>query len=117
MQKMANKFTIELIEEYLAYLSSVRRVSERTVSAYGLDLKHFSAYCENHGFLPEKALPAQVRGFIADLSAEGSASVSVNRALSSIRGFYRWMMRFGKRRDDPTMPLRNLKQCPRQKGQ
>jgi len=99
----------DLVEEYLDYLSSVRGVSERTASAYNRDLRHFTNYCANHDFLPEKAVAAQVRGFIADLSAEGVASVSVNRALSSIRGFYRWMVRFSLRRDDPSSPLRNLK--------
>ena len=99
----------KLVEEYLDYLSSVRGVSERTASAYSLDLDHFSAYCTNHDFSPETAAPVQVRGFIADLSAEGVASVSVNRALSSIRGFYRWLVRFGYRADDPSAPLRNLK--------
>ena len=98
-----------LIEEYLSYLSSVRGLSERTASAYSRDLLHFSAYCANHGFSPENAEAAQVRGFIADLSAEGIASVSVNRSLSSIRGFYRWLLRFGYRGDDPSSPLRNLK--------
>ena len=97
------------VEEYLAYLSAVRGLSERTASAYGRDLGHFVSYCNNHDFTPEEASPHQVRGFIADLSAEGAASVSVNRALSSIRGFYRWMVRFGYRTDDPAMPLRNLK--------
>ena len=96
-------------EEYLLYISSVRGVSERTVSAYSRDLTHFAAYCGNHGFTPEMADSSQVRGFIADLSAEGVASVSVNRALSSIRGFYRWLVRFGLREDDPSIPLRNLK--------
>jgi integrase/recombinase XerC len=97
------------VEEYLAYLSSVRGVSERTVSAYRRDLRHFSAYCENHDFSPEEAARTEVRGFIADLSAEGAASVSVNRSLSSIRGFYRWMLRFNYRQDDPSSSLRNLK--------
>ena len=97
------------VEEYLAYLLSVRGVSERTASAYSRDLGHFSDYCANHDLLPEKADAHQVRGFIADLSAEGVASVSVNRSLSSIRGFYRWLVRFGFRRDDPSLPLRNLK--------
>jgi len=97
------------VEEYLAYLSSVRGLSERTASAYRRDLTHFSAYCANHGFTPETASRVQVRGFVADLSAEGAASVSVNRALSSIRGFYRWMLRFGFRKDDPSSPLKNLK--------
>jgi len=103
------KGSYELVNEYLDYLSSVRGLSERTASAYSRDLSHFIAYCTNHDFLPDGAAPDQVRGFIADLSAEGVASVSVNRALSSIRGFYRWMLRFGYRGDDPTIPLRNLK--------
>jgi len=97
------------VEEYLDYLSSVRGVSERTALAYSRDIRSFANYCANHGFLPEKAAAHQVRLFIADLSAEGAASVSVNRALSSIRGFYRWMVRFGFRLDDPSSPLRNLK--------
>jgi len=97
------------VDEYLSYISSVRGVSERTLSAYSRDLMHFTAYCDNYGYFPEKADSSQVRGFIADLSAEGVASVSVNRALSSIRGFYRWLVRFGCREDDPTIPLRNLK--------
>ena len=97
------------VEEYLNYLSSVRGVSERTLSAYCRDLLHFSSYCTNHGIVPEKALQLEVRSFISDLSAEGHAAVSVNRALSSIRGFYRWLVRFHFRTDDPTMQLRNLK--------
>jgi integrase/recombinase XerC len=99
----------DFMEEYLSYLTSVRGLSERSSSAYGRDLSHFSAYCANHDFLPEKASSVQVRGFVADLSAEGMASVSVNRSLSSIRGFYRWLLRFGYRGDDPSAPLRNLK--------
>jgi integrase/recombinase XerC len=98
-----------LVEEYLEYLSSVRGVSKRTSEAYRLDLSHYINYCVNHDITPENADPAQVRGFITDLSAEGIASVSVNRSLSSIRGFYRWLLRFGYRDDDPSSPLRNLK--------
>ena len=99
----------KLICEYLFYLSSVRGVSERTISAYGRDLSHFNNYCTNHDIVPEKALSTEVRGFIADLSMEGIASVSVNRSLSSIRGFYRWLVRFSHRKDDPCTQLKNLK--------
>jgi integrase/recombinase XerC len=101
--------TIDRIHQYLDYLIAVRGVSERTAAAYTRDLERYASYCGNHDFLPEEADQAGVRGFIADLSAEGIASVSVNRSLSSIRGFYRWMMRFGYRKDDPSSPLRNLK--------
>ncbi|MDR3160406.1 MAG: tyrosine-type recombinase/integrase [Spirochaetaceae bacterium] len=101
------------VEEYLAYLRSVRGMSDRTIQAYGKDLAHFSAYCENRAMDPLKVSPRELRGFIADQSAEGIASVSVNRALSSLRGFYRWLRRFGRRADDPSQALRNLKTAKR----
>jgi integrase/recombinase XerC len=97
------------IAAYLDYLRAVRGVADRTLEAYRTDLSHYAAYCENHGILPETAAVAEVRGFIGDRSAEGCASVSVNRALSSIRGYYRWLIRFGFREDDPSAAQRNLK--------
>jgi integrase/recombinase XerC len=97
------------ILEYLSYLKAVRGAAERTIDAYGKDLTHFANYCANHGIDPGKADAGELRGFIADQSAEGAAAVSVNRALSSIRGFYRWLIRFGRRQDNPCGALRNLK--------
>jgi integrase/recombinase XerC len=97
------------VAEYLSYLKAVRGVSDRTLAAYGKDLEHFASYCENSGLVPESAGAAGVERFIADLSAEGIAAVSVNRALSSVRGFYRWLIRFGRRKDDPSTNIRNLK--------
>ncbi|MDR0450257.1 MAG: tyrosine-type recombinase/integrase [Treponema sp.] len=97
------------VAEYLSYLASVRGLSPKTLEAYGKDLEHFSNYCANAGIQPEAASPHEVRSFIADQSAEGIASVSVNRALSSIRGYYRWLIRFGIREDNPCGDLRNLK--------
>jgi integrase/recombinase XerC len=96
-------------EEYLSYLEMVRGVSRLTVEAYRNDLSRFVNYCENRGIDAEKALPADLESFIADLHAEKIKAVSVNRALSSLRGFYRWMLRFGRRIDNPCNTLRNLK--------
>jgi integrase/recombinase XerC len=97
------------VVEYLSYLKTVRGVSKRTLAAYGKDLERFASYCENSGLVPESAAAAGVEQFIADLSAEGIAAVSVNRALSSVRGFYRWLIRFGRRKDDPSADIKNLK--------
>jgi len=99
----------ERIKEYLEYLRSVRGVSPRTVDAYSRDLERFAQYCVNHTIPVEDASPYEVQSFIADLSAEGAAAVSINRALSSVRGFFRYLYRFKFRSDDPTADLRNLK--------
>jgi len=107
-----------VVQEYLSYLQSVRGVSARTLSAYGDDLSLYVNYCANHDIDPVQASAYEVRRFIADLSAERAAPSSVNRRLSSIRGFYRWLIRFGKRADDPCDtgpggPLKNVKAPPR----
>jgi len=90
-----------VITDYLSYLGAVRGLSARTLEAYGDDLGKFANYCDNHGIDPEKASSHEVRGFIADLSFEHAAGSSVNRRLSSIRGFYRWLSKFRGRVDNP----------------
>jgi len=98
-----------VVQEYISYLQAVRGVSARTLSAYGDDLSLFMNYCNNHDIDPAAASPYQVQCFIADLSAEQAAPSSVNRRLSSIRGFYRWLVRFNKRADNPCDALKNVK--------
>lgn len=100
---------MEKIEAYLDYLRTVRGVSPRTLDAYSRDLQRFAQYCTNHHIPVDGASPYEVQSFIADLSAEGVAAVSINRALSSVRGFFRYLYRFKFRSDDPTADLRNLK--------
>lgn len=97
------------IEEYLAYLRSVRGVSPRTLEAYGRDLSRYEAHCIERGERPETASAQDIRSFVTRLSEEGAAAVSVNRALSSVRGFHRWLLRFELRGDDPAATSRNLK--------
>ncbi|MDR2701343.1 MAG: tyrosine-type recombinase/integrase [Spirochaetaceae bacterium] len=97
------------IQQYIMYLKAVRGLPERTLAAYGKDLSRFEAYCMNRDIGPESADCNGVQHFIADLSAEGISSVSINRALSSLRGFYRWLIRMERRKDDPSVAIRNLK--------
>jgi integrase/recombinase XerC len=98
-----------VIREYLAYIESVRGCSASTVESYKTDLFRYVNYCENHGIVAEAATPYEVQSFLTDLSAERAASSSVNRCLSSIRGVYRWMVRFNKRIDNPCAGLKNVK--------
>ena len=102
------------MQEYLSYLHSVRGLAQRTLAAYGNDLSRFANYCDNFGIDPAQADSYRVQSFIADLSAERMAPSAINRHLSSVRGYYRWMVRFGKRADNPcdagpSGPLRNVK--------
>jgi len=90
-----------VIQDYLSYLEAARGLSARTLKAYGDDLGKFANYCDNYGIDPQNASSHEVRGFIADLSFERASAASVNRRLSSVRGFYRWLTKFRGRVDNP----------------
>jgi integrase/recombinase XerC len=97
------------MERYLAYLASVRGMAARTLEAYRLDIARFAGYCQKQGIVAEKATRQEVQRFMVAISAEDKAVVTVNRALASLRGFYRWLVRFGYRKDNPTELVSSLK--------
>jgi site-specific recombinase XerD len=86
------------IEEYLAYLGAVRGLSPRTLRSYREDFDAFERFTSS----PDDASAADIRAFVASLVNEGKASSSVNRALSAIRGYFRYRVRFGGMAVDPS---------------
>jgi integrase/recombinase XerC len=102
-----------VFQEYLSYLSGVRCLSENTLAAYRNDLYQFEVYCRYHqkggAVNPLEADSGVLRNFIGDLSREDGSTVSINRKLSTLRGFYRWLQRNGRRADNPAEALRNLR--------
>ena len=83
------------IEAYLAYIEAIRSLSPQTVSSYRKDLALFQASCVRSGVAIEDADPAEIRGFVAGLVKAKYAPASVNRALSAVKGLYRYMARYG----------------------
>lgn len=98
-----------LLAAYLAYLHASRGASDKTLAAYRADLSGFFAFCERRELRPEEARRGDIEIFIGELSLEGKAARSVNRALSTLRGFFRYLVRFRRRKDNPVETLRNLK--------
>lgn len=93
--------------EYLSYLSGVRNLSPRSVASYGRDLSLFDTFLADRS--PLDADASDVRLFVAELGSGTYGPSSVNRVLSSLRGFFRYAVRFGLRADNPATSVRNLK--------
>ena len=83
------------IESFLAYLRLERNYSEKTVVSYGIDLREFEGYFkEADAELDFTTVDADVvRYWVMHLMDEGRAATSVNRKLSSLRSFYRFLLR------------------------
>jgi integrase/recombinase XerC len=91
------------VERYLASLRNERQLSEHTASNYGRDLAALVDYCSGQGLTAWAQVDAQhMRMFAAREHRQGLAPRSIQRRLSACRGLFRYLLREGELRHDPT---------------
>ena len=94
-------------EQFLLCLRDERGLSPRTIAAYRRDLERFSAELSAQDLGgPEHAAEHDIRRFIARLHRQGLGGRSIQRLLSAIRSFYRWLMREGLAGHNPAAQVR-----------
>ena len=100
-----------LKEAFLDYLRLERNYSERTIVSYGTDLREFEGYLEKtEAELDFTKVHADVvRNWISELMDEGRTATSVNRKLSSLRSFYRFLLRRKEITVNPMLKIVGLK--------
>ena len=83
-------------DEYLAHLAIERNLAANTVAAYRRDLEGYLGFLAGRGVLaPDDVTRRDVDAFVASRREAGLADSSVNRALSAVKGFHRFMVREG----------------------
>lgn len=106
-----------LTNSFLDYLRYERNYSEKTVSAYGEDILQLEEFAreETGEFNPVEVKPDLIREWIVSLMDKGYTSTSVNRKLSSLRSFYKYLLRQGVAEVDPLRKIfgpKNKKPLP-----
>ena len=86
-----------MIDEFLDYLRYERNYSDYTVCAYSKDLRQFEVYVKAHHdcFNPVDIDADIVRNWIVFLLDEKFSPVSVNRKLSSLKSFFKYLIKRG----------------------
>ena len=93
------------------YLEKEKKYSLHTVNGYLKDIKSFIDYNEIHYGESEidKANYSQIRAWIVSLVDEGKSTVSVNRKVSSLKAFYKFLLKSKQIRLSPLMKHKALK--------
>ena len=91
------------LEEFRDFLSFERGLSARTVDGYTRDLSRFVDAASSAGASgPEDVNYDILRGHVADLADLGRAPATISRAISSLRGYFRFLNEEGILQTDPT---------------
>jgi integrase/recombinase XerC len=94
-------------QQFLEYLHHERGLSPRTRTAYQRDLLLFADELKRLEIdQPRQVNEHQVRGMIARLHRQGLGPRSLQRLLSALRSFYRWLMREGFADHNPAMAVK-----------
>ncbi|WP_321334515.1 site-specific tyrosine recombinase/integron integrase [uncultured Bacteroides sp.] len=92
---------------FLEYLRYERNYSDKTIISYGSDISQFHEFVQKkvEVFDPASVNSQMVRDWIIALMEKGYTATSVNRKLSSLRSFYKFLLRNKNIKFDP---LRNV---------
>ena len=82
------------IQRFAVHLETEKRASRHTLRAYLADLAQYSAFLEERSAPLVPSSPALVRAFVARAAAS-AGGVSLGRKLSTLRSFYRYLVREG----------------------
>ncbi|MGN0055936.1 MAG: site-specific tyrosine recombinase XerD [Atopobiaceae bacterium] len=96
----------QAMKEFLGYLAVERGSSRNTIQAYGRDLRRYVSFLEGLGVTdPDDVTRQQVERHLEELSQAGLSASSVERALSSIKSFHRFMVAEQITSNHPTAEL------------
>ena len=100
---------ISRIDSFIDYMTNIKKSSKNTVSAYERDLDCFGSFIISINKDVVDVSSFDIDSYKLFFNKKGFSSSSVSRAMSSIRGFYKYLLVSGTINDDPSKKIRNEK--------
>jgi integrase/recombinase XerD len=92
----------KLVDEYINFLVVEKRVSHNTVDAYSRDLRRHISYLYRLGIGNLQDVSSEhVVSYLAELKKGIITANTINRGLTAIRGFYKFLIREGRLDENP----------------
>lgn len=95
-----------LIDRYLTHVRVEKRLADRTLALYTLDLEKLCAQAEMAGVTLTAVQHAHIRRWVAQMHSGGRSGRGIALILSGWRGFYTWLGREGLVTANPVTDVR-----------
>jgi len=104
---------MELFKQFIDYLSKEKRYSLHTITAYSGDLVQFENYLMTNFNLdlnhPVEISHSFIRSWIVDLMEQGTSPRSINRKLSTLKSYFKYLLRNNVVQDSPLQKITALR--------
>ena len=98
-----------LVVRYLEHVRVEKRLAQRTLALYTLDLQKLQAYARQAGVALTEVQNSHMRRWVAQMHSGGRSGRGIALILSGWRGFYRWLGREGLVAANPVQDVRSPK--------
>lgn len=105
---------MSIIQVFQNYLEVERNVSIHTKAAYIADVRDFALFLTKNGDVKEEdeiigAETEQIRQYMSHLYQQKVKKITINRKISSLRAFYKYLLRTGRINNNPAEMIQTLK--------
>jgi integrase/recombinase XerC len=106
-----------LLKDFIVYLEIEKRYSKHTLLAYQKDLEQFIEFSSERGKIElSKIARGDVRSWIVGLSDDQLENKSINRKLSALRSFFKWLKKEKIVESSPLLKITGPKNAKRLPG-
>lgn len=96
-------------QSFINYLKFEKRYSGHTINAYDMELVNFYNFLNSEDLAFSEVDYASVRHYLSRMKEKGKESSSINRTISTLRSYYKFLLREGIVTVNPMAMIRALK--------
>jgi integrase/recombinase XerC len=105
---------MSIIHVFQNYLEVEKNASMHTKAAYIADVREFALFLTEKGYVTERdeiirVETEQIRQYMSHLYQQKVKKITINRKISSLRAFYKYLLRTGKIDNNPAETIQSLK--------
>lgn len=97
------------LDRFLSFLKYEKNYSVHSITAYKQNISEYLTFLNEQEFDVQTATHHQVRAYLASLMEKKLQARSINRCISSLKTFYKFLIREGILHDNPMLLVKMLK--------